>query len=200
MFAAVILAAGHSSRMGRSKALLPHIDPDATFVGHAIRQARDAGLMTILVIGQAHDDELRREVERQGGHFVVNPDADRGQLSSLLVGLEVAAAQQEVEGLVVMPVDVPLISGSVIRKLLECAARDRASIIRAVHQGRHGHPVLFKRAVFDELRSADWTLGAKVVLRKDPSRVLDVEVEEPGVVTDVDTPADYERLLGRQTD
>ena len=57
--------------------------------------------------------------------------------------------------------------------------------------------MLFKREVFDEL-AADSTLGAKAVVRADPVRVLDVDVDDPGVTIDVDTPADYERLFGCQ--
>ena len=183
--------------MGRSKALLPHVHSDTTFVGHAIGEARTAGLKKVLVVGRGDDDELRREVEELGGTYVVNEVPERGQLSSLVSGLEAAAAHSDLEGLVVMPVDVPLISAAVIRRLLGAAALTPVPIIRAVHQSRHGHPVLFKRDVFDELRKADPTLGAKAVVREDPSRVLDLEVAEPGVVADIDTPEDYERLLGR---
>ena len=62
----------------------------------------------------------------------------------------------------------------------------------------HGHPVLFKREVFAELRAADSAVGAKAVVRANAARVLDVEVDDPGVTIDVDTPADYERFFHRQ--
>lgn len=197
MIVAVILAAGRSARMGRSKALLPHLDADTTFVAHAIRQARLAGLETVLVVGRPHDDALRDEVAREGGAFVVNPESEGGQLSSLLSGLDAAADNPNLEGLLVMPVDVPLMSAAVMRTLLARADVAESSIVRAVHAGRHGHPVLFKREVFEELKSADPSLGAKAVVRANPHRVLDVEVDDPGVTMDVDTPEDYERLFGR---
>lgn len=194
MIAAVILAAGRSSRMGRAKALLPH--PEAnTFVAHAIRQGRAAALDAIFVVGRESDEELRAEVARELATFVVNTDPERGQLSSLLAGLA-AAQHPDLAALIVMPVDVPLVSARVIRKLVEHASVTKSSIVRAVHRGRHGHPVLFKREVFDELLAADPSLGAKVVVRADARRVLDVEVDEPGVMSDVDTPRDYERLFG----
>ena len=181
--------------MGRSKALLPH--PDAgTFVAHAIRQGRAAALDAIFVVGRENDDELRAEVPRDLATFVVNPDPERGQLSSLLAGLD-AADHPGLAALIVMPVDVPLVSARVIRKLVQHASATESAIVRVVHRGRHGHPVLFKREVFDELRAADPGLGAKAVVRADPRRVLDVEVDEPGVTSDVDTPEDYERLFRR---
>ena len=138
MIAAVILAAGRSSRMGRPKALLPH--PDAsTFVAHAIRQGRAAALDAIFVVGRENDDELRAEVARELATFVVNPDPERGQLSSLLAGLD-AADQSDLAALIVMPVDVQLVSARVMRKLVERAAATGSSIVRAVHHGLTGIP------------------------------------------------------------
>jgi molybdenum cofactor cytidylyltransferase len=197
MIAAVILAAGRSSRMGRPKALLPHRSGE-TFVAHLIRQARLAGLTDILVIGREDDDALRVEVARADGTYIVNPEPERGQLSSLVCALAARIDRPDLDGLIVMPVDVPLISAAVILSLLESAATTESSILRAVHRGQHGHPVLFKREVFDELRSADPSLGARAVVRRDPTRLLEIEVEDPAVTWDVDTPEDYERLLGRR--
>jgi molybdenum cofactor cytidylyltransferase len=70
-----------------------------------------------------------------------------------------------------------------------------APIVRAVHGGRHGHPVIFKRRVFDALRAADPSVGAKEVVRS--AGIEDVEVDDPGVLTDVDTPGDYVRVFGK---
>ena len=197
MVAALILAAGRSSRMGRSKALLRQIQSGNTFAGHLIRVSRAAGLSPVLVVGRAGDLELQAEVDRLGAVFVVNSDPDRGQLSSLLAGLA-AADLPDLQAIMVMPVDVPLVSTAVLVALLSAASGSGAQIIRAAHQGRHGHPVLFKRAVFGELRAADPSLGARAVVRADPSRVKDVEVRDPGVTLDLDTATDYLRAFGRR--
>ena len=90
-------------------------------------------------------------------------------------------------------VDVPLINPGTIRVLCERAAMTRAPIVRAVHRGRHGHPVIFKREVFDPVRRADPAIGAKAVLRAFP--VEDVDIDDPGIAEDVDTPDDYRRLI-----
>jgi len=197
MIAALILAAGRSSRMGRPKPLLRQIQSGQTFVGHLIRIASAAGLSPIFVIGRPGDLELESEVARRGGAFLANAEADRGQLSSLLTGLAAAAAP-DLEAVMVMPVDVPLVSTAVLRTLLEAAETRKVHIVRAAHHGIHGHPVLFKRAVFDELRAADPRVGAKAVVRADPSRMADVEVGEAGVTLDLDTPEDYLRAFGRK--
>jgi CTP:molybdopterin cytidylyltransferase MocA len=183
--------------MGRPKPLLRQVQSGKTFVRHLIGVASAAGLVDIFVIGRPEDLQLRQAVSETAAAFVANPEADRGQLSSLLVGLAAAQAP-DLEGIMVMPVDVPLISSAVLRRLLAAAELEPSSIVRATHHGIHGHPVLFKRAVFEELRAADVDVGARAVLRADPSRVSNVEVGDAGVTLDLDTPEDYLRAFGRQ--
>lgn len=197
MVAGIILAAGRSSRMGRPKALLKHVPSGHSFAGHLIRIARSAGLEPVLVVGRKGEPQLTAEVSRHGATLVLNDDPDRGQLSSIQTGLS-AADSAGASAIMVLPVDVPLLSSAVLRSVLRAAAAADASIVRASYRGRHGHPVLFARAVFDELRIADPAVGARAVVRADPSRVIDVEVEDPGVIFDVDTPDDYRRAFGRE--
>src|SRR5574339_206230 len=128
MVPAIVLAAGRSLRMGRSKALLP---AGATGVSFLARAAA------------ALDVPIR---------IVENPRADEGgQLSSVIAGLNVAD-RPGATAMMILPVDVPLVTASTVRELLDVFARTHAPIVRAVHGGRHGHPVIFGRVVFDELR------------------------------------------------
>jgi molybdenum cofactor cytidylyltransferase len=89
-------------------------------------------------------------------------------------------------------VDVPRVSAAAVRTLATRASESSAPILRAVHGGQHGHPVIFKRAVFEALHQADPSRGARDVLRAFP--VEDVEVGDAGVTEDVDTPEDYDRM------
>ena len=196
MVTAVILAAGLSARMGRAKALLPLGRTDHSFVGHLIRTGRSAQLDPVFVVGRPGNGELAAEVARHGATLLLNEAADRGQLSSILIGLDAAEAAGAT-AILLMPVDVPLLSKDVLDAVLAAAASNEAPIVRATHAGQHGHPVLFKRAVFEELRSADPSIGARAVVRADPARVREVEVGEPGVTFDIDTPEDYRRAFGR---
>ena len=166
--------------MGRPKALLPHTNPATSFVEHAIRTCRDAGADHVIVVGRPDDGALRDEVARHGALLVTNDDPDRGQLSSLVTAVDAAEREFDAEGVLALPVDVPLVTPAAIRCLLDRAGESDAPILRATSGGRHGHPVIFKRAVFEELRSADPALGAKAVVRADPARVMDVDVGEPG--------------------
>jgi CTP:molybdopterin cytidylyltransferase MocA len=123
---------------------------------------------------------------------VVNPEPSRGQLSSLIAGLD-AIDRPENGGAIVLLVDMPLVSASAIRRVIAAAQSSSAPIVRAVHAGRHGHPVVFKRETFEALRRADPAVGAKAVVHA--MQVEDVEIAERGVVEDVDTPEDYRRLF-----
>jgi tRNA (mo5U34)-methyltransferase len=191
MIPAIVLAAGASSRMGRPKALLR--TGDRTFVRAILETLRAGGVTDAVVVVRSGSPDVVAEIEASGcGRHVVNPRADEGQLSSLLTGLD-AVDRDGVEGVLVTLVDVPLVGAGAVRTLIARARASDAAILRAVHGGRHGHPVLFKRTVFDALRRADPAIGAKAVIRDWPPE--DVEVDDPGVVEDVDTPADYSRVV-----
>jgi molybdenum cofactor cytidylyltransferase len=196
VIAGIILAAGRSSRMGASKPLLA-VSATDTFVSHLLGTLRHGGIATPLVVGRADDEQLRREVEQHAAEFVVNPHADAGgQLSSLLAGLA-AADRAHVRGLLVAPVDVPLFTASTVETLLAVFDATLAPVVRPCHAGRHGHPVIFSRAVFGELRRADPAVGAKAVLRAHEPAIVNVAVDDPGVLGDVDTPESYRALFGR---
>jgi molybdenum cofactor cytidylyltransferase len=193
MIPAIVLAAGASARMGRPKGML---DADGrTFIQRILDTLGRGGAADAVVVVREGDRAMADAVTASGfGRVVVNPRADEGQLSSLVAGLD-AIDRPGVEAALVTLVDVPLVAAESVRRLLARAAESPAPILRAVYQGAHGHPVIFKRVLFDALRHADPSIGAKEVVRS--AGVEDVEVGDPGVLVDVDTPAEYARLFGR---
>jgi CTP:molybdopterin cytidylyltransferase MocA len=176
--------------MGRPKALLPIAGE--TFIRRIVRTLRNGGVTRVAVVVRPGADEISREAEAAGAEVVVNPDPDRGQLSSLQAALDVLD-RPEVDGIVVTLVDVPLVREATIAALLARARVSDSLVLRTAYQGRHGHPVIFKRAVFEALRQADPADGAKAVVRAHASE--DVQVDDPGTTEDVDTPDDYTRLI-----
>jgi molybdenum cofactor cytidylyltransferase len=194
----VVLAAGQSSRMGRPKALLPCPPDGLTFVATIVRTCRKAGVSEVLVVGRPDDDALEREVRglRPRVGYVVNPDPGRGQLSSLVAGVDEAEARGAA-AVLAMPVDIPLVRTDTFARVVDTFASTRAPIVRAAHRDRHGHPVIFAAEVFDALRSADPARGAKAVLEANASAIVNVPVDDPAVLLDVDAPADYEELQRR---
>jgi len=199
MVPGVILAAGRSSRMGRSKALLQCGRDGESFVRRLGRALSDGGIPHVLIVGRPDDEALREEVAgmAMSARFVENPGADAGQLSSILAGLE-AADVHGAGGLLVTPVDAPLVTPATVATLLAVFGATGAPIVRAVYRGRHGHPVVFSRDVFESLRGADPDVGAKAVLRAHALAIVNVDVDDAGVVGDVDTPEDYRALFGRE--
>jgi len=104
------------------------------------------------------------------------------------------------EGLMMTLVDVPLVAADVVRRVLSVWSVTRAPIVRPAIGSRHGHPVIFDRAVLNELRSAPLEVGAKSVVRAHAHELIDVIVDDEGCLIDVDTPADYEALRRQPPD
>ena len=199
MIPGVILAAGLSSRMGRPKALLPAGAGGSSFVRRLSAALLEGGVADVIVVGRPDDSALRTEVEGigTGVRYVPNARADEGQLSSVLAGLN-AADRPGVHGVLVTPVDVPLIQPATVRALLTVFGTRHPTIVRATYRGRHGHPVVFGRVVFDALRHADPSVGAKAVVRSHAADVVDLEVDDPSVLHDIDRPDDYVRAFNTQ--
>jgi CTP:molybdopterin cytidylyltransferase MocA len=196
MIPVVILAAGRSERMRRSKALLPIGESGDTFIARLISTFRTAESDDVIVVLRPDDVLLRTAVEYDGARIVENPDADRGQLSSVITGLD-AVDRPGVNAILVMPVDIPLVRVETIRAVKAAFLASAAPVARAVHEGRHGHPVIFARRVFDELRRADPHTGARAVVHAHAPDLLNVEVDDPGILRDVDTPDDYDQMTPR---
>jgi molybdenum cofactor cytidylyltransferase len=199
MIVGIILAAGASSRMGRPKALLPL--GGETFVSCVCRTLTAAGVDDVVVVAGAELEAVTSAVHGAGlsARVIENPRRHEGQLSSLLAGLAVAD-RPGVEAVVVHLVDAPLAAAGTVRAVMDAFRRTRAPIVRPVVNGRHGHPVLFARDVFDELRRADPSVGAKAVVRAHAADVCEVLVDDAGACQDIDTPADYARLVGPPRD
>ena len=192
----VILAAGDSSRMGSPKALL--LTPEGrTFVAAIVETFAVAGIPEIVVVtGRDHDRIVEALTDAQlpvPPRIARNPNPSGGQLSSLLTGMD-AVVTSGTEAVVVTLVDVPLLTVDTVRLVVSEWHRARAPIVRPAIGERHGHPVVFDRRVFTELRSAPPDLGAKSVVRAHADEVLNVPVTDEGCLVDVDTPRDYEAL------
>ncbi|MDA1185949.1 MAG: nucleotidyltransferase family protein [Acidobacteria bacterium] len=199
MLAAIILAAGDSTRMGEPKALL--LDSDGRpFVARLVRTFAEAQVQDIIIVTGRQHDAIVGAVVADGPpvtpRFVTNPRPSLGQLFSLRVGLD-AAEVADVDGVLVTPVDIPMFQSSTIRELARVWEQRRPPIARPAVGDRHGHPVLFDRAAFDALRCAPLDLGARGVVHAWSDRLVNVQVSDEGCLMDIDTPADYAAIVGR---
>ena len=196
MICAVVLAAGRSSRVGRPKALLP-VEGD-TFVSRIVKTlARGGADEVIVVVSPGGEADIQSALQGTNAPvtIVTNRAPERGQLSSLIAALD-SLAQRQVEAVLVTLVDLPLLSETTVRAVIDAYRQNnRPSIARATYRGAHGHPVLFDRSIFDELRAADPEVGAREVTHRHAAGICNVEVDDPGLANDVDTWSDYERLI-----
>jgi molybdenum cofactor cytidylyltransferase len=198
MMPAILLAGGAASRMGRPKALLPVGPLRESFLERTARVLLEGGADEVIAVLGAGAERIRTAIPPTARlRFVVNPDYSAGQLSSLLTGLRVAD-RPEVQAVLVTLVDVPLVSPDTVRAVLKAyrTSAGAAKIVRPSRQGQHGHPVIFDRTLFEELRRADLADGSKTVIRGHTADLLDIEVSDEGAFIDIDTPDEYERYIG----
>ena len=198
MLAALVLAAGESSRMGGSPKATLKAPCGRTFAGRIIDVLAESGVDSLFVVTGTHHDAIvtavTADAPRKLPAFVRNPNPSRGQLSSLWVGMD-HAITPEVEALLVTLADVPMITVQVVRQVIDAWAATRAPIVRPAIGNAHGHPVLYDRSLFAALRSAPLEQGAKAVVRAREADILNVPVTDAGCLRDVDTPDDYRKLL-----
>src|SRR4051794_33132304 len=152
MIAGIVLAAGRSRRMGQPKAFLRL--GGLTFLERAVAALRDGGCGEVVVVAGPPDEDAAREIADAAAHLgarvAVNPDSGSEQVDSLRAGLR--ALGQAATAAVVVPVDVPGIAAETVRAVIEAFGRDpHPPIVQPWDGERHGHPVLFSRAVWPEL-------------------------------------------------
>ncbi|HEV3051211.1 MAG TPA: nucleotidyltransferase family protein [Longimicrobium sp.] len=191
MICGIVLAAGRSRRMGEPKALLRV--GDDTFLRHAVQALRDGGCAYVVVVTGRLDDETARHIAEDAAELdagiAVNPAVESQQVDSLRIGL--AALPPDAEAAVVAPVDVPDVSGALVRAVVDAYRRTGAPVALPAREGRHGHPVLFARRVFGELARPELPQGARTVIHAHAAELAEVPVD--ALPADVDTPDDYRR-------
>jgi molybdenum cofactor cytidylyltransferase len=199
---AIVLAGGKSSRMGRTKALLPIASTGETFLERVAQTLSLARINDIVVVVGADAVTIRAAattLQLPGSVRIVdNPDYERGQLTSLLAGLR-AVDTARASAVLVTLIDVPLVTSATVETLIAIQQERSAPIVRPVSNGRHGHPVIFGRALFGELQRADPAVGAKPVVRAHAAEMIEVPVDDEGAFVDIDTPDDYARIIGVST-
>ena len=152
--------------MGRPKALLPAGPAGPSFVRRLSDSLLAGGVADVIVVGRPDDRRAARRKWRASAPACDSSSTRtprQGQLSSVIAGLN-AADRPGVHGVLVTPVDSPLVLPDTVRALLTVFRDHVASaIVRATCHGRHGHPVIFGRGVFDALRHADPAVGRRLL-------------------------------------
>lgn len=191
MLAAIIVAAGYSFRMKRFKPLLAL--GGSTVLEQAVRSFQDSGIRDIRVVVGHRANELYPILEKLGVQTIHNFDFSEGMFSSVTAG--VRSLSTEVRGFFLLPVDNPIVSRDTLNKLQEKFFTTKFGIIYPSYQGTRGHPPLISCRYVTEV--IDWNKpgGMRALLEQYEEDALEVEVDDPGVLLDMDTPEDYRKML-----
>ena len=192
MINAIILAAGESKRMGKLKALLRF--KDKTFLEQIISVLKLSDVDRITVVLGAEAQTIKKSVDLSGTNIVVNKEYQKGQLSSLIAGIE--DVPEETEAILVCLVDTPFINREVVNQIISKFLETNNPIIVPVFNKERGHPTLFSRSLFNELLNAPEEQGARHVIYSNEEKVLELETCESGILIGINTPEDYKFYFG----
>ena len=188
----VVPSAGVSSRMGRPKALL---DADGDpFVVRAVRSLLEGGCDPVIVVVRNVEGPIAELARGAGARVIPNPDPSAGPISSIRAALD--HVSDAAPGIVVLHVDHPRVRATTVAALIRAARLWPNRIILPRWGGRHGHPPLFPAALLDELRDPRLEGGARTVVHRHGERVVEVEVDDPGILQDIDDPDRYRDVFG----
>lgn len=188
--AGIILSAGESRRMGSPKALLDC--GGQTFLDRLILLFSAFCVPVVIVLG--HEAETIRAGLRHSekARIVVNSDYPLGQLTSMQRGLE--AVPPACSGALFTLVDHPAVRAETIRRILDTAS---SSLVIPRYEGRRGHPIWIGRALFADFLSLPADSQARTVIQRHEAGIGYIDVNDPGILDDIDDPAAYRRLRER---
>jgi molybdenum cofactor cytidylyltransferase len=187
----VVLAAGSGRRFAAdAHKLLQPLAGGQTVLAWTLRQVKQSGLPLLVVSNPSTDNEAKRHVPATDVLSLSEAEARRGMGSSLAAGV---AERSDAGGWLVLPGDMPLVQASSLRAVAQ--ALGQHAVVYAQHHGRRGHPVGFGAEMLSELLALQGDEGARRLLARYPS--FGLELDDPGVLLDVDTPADLLALQQR---
>jgi molybdenum cofactor cytidylyltransferase len=189
-FAAIILAAGLSSRMKQFKPLLPL--GKATITDHVIATFKSVNADVFLVVGYRRDD-IVAGVKEKDITIVYNPDYEKEMFTSVQAG--VRQLRPEYSAFFILPVDIPLVKPTTIRGLIAASKENPGRIIYPTYEDKRGHPPLLPDSLIPALLGRHKSGGLKAVLKEHETLALEVPVKDSFILEDIDTPEDYQNLL-----
>jgi molybdenum cofactor cytidylyltransferase len=195
-FFAVVPAAGQSRRMGRPKLLLPY--RGTTILGSLMASLKSPRIAACCVVIRADDAELQAEAEKHGAWVIqpaVDPPEMRTSVEIALHEIEQRYQPADSDAWLLIPADHPLLSPALLEELIAAWDQTAAEILVPSHNGRRGHPTLFRWSMVSEIRGIPADQGLNWLLRRQPTRVVEWPCDHPEVTFDLDTPEDYARLL-----
>lgn len=190
-FAAIIVAAGYSFRMKRFKPLLSL--GGSTVLEQAVHSFLKGGIRDIRVVVGHRANELYPVLDKLGVQTIVNHNFSKGMFSSVRAGVK--SLSPVVKGFFLLPVDNPIVTRDTLEKLQHAFFTTEFGIIYPLYQGERGHPPLISCRYVNNVINWNEPGGMRALLEQYEHDSLDVQVEDPGVLLDMDTPEDYQQML-----
>ena len=187
--AALILAAGESSRMKKLKPLLPL--EGRTMIERVIGLFREVGIADIRAVLGHEADRLIPVLDRQGVSHVINEGYRSGMFSSLRTGA--AHLQEGCGAFFLLPADMPFVRPETLQRLIAAFRETGEVAYRPRYQGRRGHPPLISAELIPAILAFDQPGGLRALLAGYEGRCVDIECDDPGILIDLDTPEDYRK-------
>lgn len=188
--AGIVLAAGRSTRMGQQKLLMPF--GASTMIDGVAACIAASGCDPVIVVTGSDDRAVRAAVRTPEIEFVQNPDVDRGMISSIRCGVEVAP---NASAYLVALGDMPQVSVGVVKQILTNHGGSRTAITIPIYDDRRGHPIIVGAEHRDAILTKYDDQGLRGLMRDQTDSVQTVSVDTSGILVDLDTPEDYERAL-----
>jgi molybdenum cofactor cytidylyltransferase len=192
---AIILAAGRSTRMGEAKQLLRM--GESTVLDQTLAHVRGAGVDEIVLVLGFSAQTIRERLPIsviEGLKVVVNQAYEQGMASSLREGL--SALDPQTDAALIVLADQPFIRSDTLNRIVEEHRRTRAQIVIPLYRGFRGNPVLLDRSVFPKVMALDGDIGCRAIFGSHLEGIVKVEVDDVGILLDIDNKDDYERLRG----
>ncbi len=188
--ATILLAAGQASRMGKLKQLLAL--GEKTILGATLDNILAAETGEIIVVTGARNQATGKLIADKGVRVVHNPSFRQGMSTSLKTG--VGAVNQDTDLILVALADQPLVRPETYKQLLGAASESDKGITLPVYAGQRGNPIVLHRRYFEEISHLEGDRGGRDLLRLHPDDILEIPVNDEGVITNINTPEDYERI------
>ncbi|MCK4646571.1 MAG: nucleotidyltransferase family protein [Candidatus Aminicenantes bacterium] len=191
MIWAMILAAGESKRMGKPKLLLPF--GEKTMIETVIDRVIQSKVEKILVVLGSNREKIEKKIGNLPLEIAVNPDFKEGMLSSVQRGLE--ALPEEAQAVLVFLGDQPSIPSEVIDSVINAFRKTGKGIVLPVYKGERGHPVLIDMKYRHEVENLNPEVGLRELVYGQPDDILEVEVDDAGILRDINVIEDYMREI-----
>lgn len=193
-FWAIVLAAGESKRMGSPKMLLDF--GGVTMLERVIENITNSKISDTIVVLGAERDKLTEIIERMPVSHCFNENYREGMLSSVKCGFRNVPA--DTDAVLVFQGDQPFISPEVINSVIEKYLSSDFGLVMPVFNGKRGHPLLIDSRYFNEIELLDSSEGLRSLARRNSEDVLEVNTNQPGILRDFDTYAEYKNEINQK--